>query len=204
MSFSKLSLYSIIFLSGISLSNQITAMEEVTESIKQELLTLDKNIITLEKVLEPARQQMFRDREQLNICLEKRERTKTTTFTGAERYTVNCDDLQKAYGYTYDEQYEYNGRICGYRSTGKTVHLSKNFPLHNTLKNMLINRGSLGRYTGIIQSIKKDKRDHKQFQDDFTRGERVNDLVYLQLLQEKIQKNNQTIQDRNSCLANRS
>lgn len=189
MSFSKLSLYSAIFFSGISLSNQIIAMEKITESIKQELLILDKNIITLETALEPAKQQMNRDGQELDACLHKREKTKTiSTFTGTEKYTINCDDLQNAYGYIYNEYSEYN---CspGYRGT---------------LKYWLINQGSLGRYTGIIQSIKKDKRDYKQFQDDLERGERVKDLAYLQLLQEKIQNNNRKIQDRNSCLSNRS
>lgn len=176
-------------------------MEEVTQSIKQELATLDQNIITLEKALELTKQQKNRDKEQLRICIQKRK--ETSGILG--RHTINCDDLDKAYyGYSFSGYHnpfhEYKGH---FEETCNTIILNKNHYTHSRLKNLLM-KGSFYRYLGIKLSLKKDKRDHKQFQDDFARSERTSDLEYLQILKENIQKNNQKIQARNSCLSNRS
>jgi hypothetical protein len=202
MSFSKISLYSVIFFSGISLHNQIIAMEEVTESIKQELLSLDNSIITLQKALNPAKQQMERDKEQLNHCWRQKEETATYSGWTGKQYTMDCGAFEKAYGESSVS--DYNGRYGGHNGYNEgNMYLNKHRYTNNDLKKSLMN-GSRGHYLGIKQAIKKDKYDYKQFQDNLARGERVKDIAYLQLLKETIQINNQEIQDRNSCISNRS
>jgi hypothetical protein len=167
MSFNKISLFSLLWLTSCSLTamDQAAAIATIQQSIQQKLNLLDNNIITISKQCRLAAEQKNLDKlayDNYNTTLLM-ERCRTPFFK------ILMGEEPK-FDYNAPEVHNYKGDFIMYVTPP-----------------MCCNNGSEGKYNTLLTTLSKKKAAYSRCKKDFKRGQRCQNLEFLQLIEKDLQ-----------------
>lgn len=145
-------------------------METVEQSIQQKLDKLDKNIISTTMALKLAEQQKNKDQIVYNNYYTQWNNKR------ANDCFIKTIFNPREFNYKTPEVRNYKGDFA--RMTILPDPYSAEY----------LNNGSEGKYNNLLEALSSKKAAYRQCKENFKRGKRQQDLEYLQLVDQALQK----------------